>query len=234
MSDEGAALLRGADPSLKLKRYTPDSSHPWMLEKHPWAAQVPIALYRYGNAYFKVHETDEIDPDASVIRAHVYNIVPGSAILKKEAGEWGRKTKALASTIREITAGADKEATLLKYGREYGPGLRKALSDYQYVTTTHKADGGPAGSTLGDSTCSSFNDQTPDNCGGCTFNPSGAGGVEFGYGPGACLLTELFINAPEQGFGRAPLTPYSDRGRPGTPSSYQSPNQTRRRDPRRP
>jgi SAM-dependent methyltransferase len=200
------------------------------------ASPIPVPLYRYGNCYFLVHDTDKgnISPDMLMIRASVFAVQPGSSIAKQANWEWERKSRALASTINEIKGGADREATFMKYGRDYGPGLRKAISDYQFVTSNHKADGGggASGSETGDSTCSSFTQQAPDNCDGCTFNV-GTGGPEFGYGDGACLLTHLFLNAPAAGFGRGDQAAYSPQHTPGTPTVQTAPRD-RRHDPRRP
>jgi hypothetical protein len=196
-----------------------------------------IPLYRYGDRYFFVHESDRdaVSEDMLMIRAMVYNIVPGSSIKKRAGVEWDRKARALWQTINFIKTGGDKEAAFTKFGREYGPGLRKAVSDYLYVTQRQKQSdggGGSSGSTIGDSTCSSFDQQSADNCGGCTFNV-GTGGPEFGYGDGACLLTHLFLNAPDKGFGRGDQNAYQPAHTPGTPS-IQNLNKTRRTDPRRP
>lgn len=200
--------------------------------------EVPVPLYRYGSVYFLAHEGDwsRIAAEVLMVKGHVYNIKPGSSHAKRVVigfADWERKSNALAGAIREIQVGGDREATFTKYGRDYGPGLRKAVSDYLYITQRQKQSdggGGDSGSTIGDSTCSSFTQQSPDNCDGCTFN-SGTGGPEFGYGDGACTLTQLFLNAPEKGFGRGEQSPYNDARRPGTPG-VQPVERTRQRDPR--
>lgn len=196
-----------------------------------------IQLYRYGDRYFFVHETDReaVSEDMLMIRAMVFNIVPGSSITKRANANWDRKSRALAQAINFIKTGGDREAAFVKFGREYGPGLRKAVSDYLFITQQHKKSdggGGSSGSNIGDATCSSFDQQSPDNCDGCTFNV-GTGGPEFGYGDGACLLTHLFLNAPDKGFGRGDQNAYQPQRTPGTPS-LQNLNKTRRSDPRLP
>lgn len=201
------------------------------------ASPVPVPLYRYGDRYFLVHASDKrnVSPEMLMIRAHVFAVTPGSSIVKKASGSWDRKARALSAAINEIKTGSDREAVFQKYGREFGPGLRKAVGDYLYIVNfSKKSDGGggSSGSTIGDATCSSFSNQSPDNCGGCTFN-SGTGGYEFGYGDGACLLTHLFLNAPDKGFGRGDPAAYDPEHTPGKPSVQDRPR-NRRTDPRLP
>lgn len=197
-------------------------------------ADVPLPVYKYGGAYFLVHESDRDRlSDLPMVRVEVYEIKPGSSIAKRAAVDWSAKSRALASAINEIKAGGEKEAVFIKYAREYGPGLRKAVQDYLFVTSAKRADGGEGpGTNTGDSTCSSFNEQSADNCDGCTFNV-GTGGPEFGYGDGACLLTHLFLNAPADGFGRGDQNAYDPQHTPGT-HNLQKPIRQPRTDPRLP
>jgi ubiquinone/menaquinone biosynthesis C-methylase UbiE len=187
------------------------------------SSSVVVSLYQYGDRYFLAHPSDRqhINPEALMVRAQVYRITPGSSIVKHASVDWDRKARTLAAAINEIKRGANKEAVFTKYGREFGPGLRKTVSDYMFVTSNKKGDGGagPPGSSFGDSTCSSFEQQTPDNCKGCTFSPN-MGGNEFGYGDGACLLTHLFLNAPEGGFGRGDTRPSNPDRTIGTPGTH--------------
>jgi hypothetical protein len=181
-----------------------------------------VPLYQYGDRYFLVHETDRqhISDEMLMVRAQVYAITPGSSIVKRADVHWSQKSRALSAAINEIKGGADREATFIKYAREFGPGIRKAIHDYLFVTSARKGDGGggPPGSSFGDSTCSSFEQQSPDNCSGCTFAPN-MGGYEFGYGDNGCLLSDLFLNAPEAGFGRGDTRPSNPDRAIGTPGT---------------
>lgn len=178
---------------------------------------LPIAVYQYGNKYFLVHEVGRDvdvlaaaqDRGLSYIFAHVYTITPGSSIKKFALNTHDgflRRSKALAQSIWEIEAGADKESTFLKYSREFGPRLPKAVHDYLYIQQQSKESSNEDTPSSSGGSCETFwNEQSADGCNGCTYNTWGGGGndSEPGYGDtGGCLLTHLFLNAPEHGFSR--------------------------------
>lgn len=174
-----------------------------------------IALYQYGDRFFLKDETPRLvatlrkirETGLSYVEARVIQVIPGSSLLKREANlnVWRNKTKALRSAIADIQNGHSREAVFLKYGGEYGPGLPQAVNDYLWLKGSGREH------------CASFVEQSADNCGGCTFNPNGGGNVEYGYGEGACLLSDLFLNAPEKGFGKMPPEAYTSGPNIGTP-----------------
>lgn len=202
---------------------------------------IPVRVYRYGSRYFPVDEYDaqrvayELERQTPYLQVDVTNVVPGSSIAKRVVGtveDFNRKSRLLAEAIHEISGGMDREAVFVKYGRDYGPGLRRAVNDYFYVQSIQEkdADAGSIDDTAGGGgTCSQFwNGQTADNCAGCTFDV-GTGGYEFGYG--GCLLTHLFLNAPDVGFGRGEPASYDTEHKPWNPSlQKQSPPNYRLKD----
>jgi len=188
-------------------------------------ANHPVSLYQYGSNFYLVDENDNVrlGTDAYVW-ADVTRIVAGSSLRKRYTAsidEFNQKSKALANAIHEIHGGSEREAVFMKYGRVYGPGLRQAVSDYFYIQSLNKnAETDPpyGDSAAGD--CDTFwSGQSPDNCEGCTFN-AGTGGPEFGYG--GCLLTQLFLNSPNKGFGKGDEAGYDYEHMPGKPSVQKS------------
>lgn len=190
---------------------------------------LPLQLLQAGDQYFLMEESERNQDVLQAIRAssrpvilaEVTRIIPGSSIQKRVISSWDdfrKKSRLLSNAIHEIQAGTDHEAVFLKYSREFGPGLRGLVNDYFYVKDQQQkeADAGSIDDTAGGSGCSSFwNDQTADNCAGCTFNV-GTGGLEYGYG--GCVLTDLFLNAPEDGgHGRSDQSGYNDENTPGKP-----------------
>jgi len=136
------------------------------------SASIPVPLYQYGSMYYLVHDTDADKIAGSYVWADVTRIVPGSSIQKRyiaSIDEFTKKSKALANAIYDIQNGEDKEAVFLKYGRVFGPGLRKAVSDYFYVQSlSKKSADGESDDSGGD--CSTFwAGQTHEACRGCTF-----------------------------------------------------------------
>lgn len=174
----------------------------------------PLFLYQYGSAYFLVHESDAgrlqkaRKEGLMCVTANVTKVTPGSSIRKRAAlssSEWQKKIRMLRAAIDEVSAGADKESVFLRYGREYGPGLRTAINDFLYVKSQQTEN----------VRCANWeNQQSADNCGNCTFWPNGGGSVEFGYGGNGCHLTDFFLNSPDSGFSRQSPTSYDSESNP--------------------
>lgn len=247
------ALDLAAEPVSRDDRLTGDLVHEgerWIpvrriegtegFESSEGSAAVPVRVYRYGSRYFPVSDYDaervayEMEKQTPYMHVDVTSIVPGSSIAKRTIAtvdDFNRKSKLLAEAIHSISGGMDREAVFLKYGRDFGPGLRRAVNDYFYISSLQQkdADAGSIDDTAGGGgTCSQFwNNQTPDNCEGCTFDV-GTGGSEFGYG--GCLLTHLFLNAPDAGFGRGDPAAYDTDHMPGSPSVQKRPMNFRLRD----
>jgi hypothetical protein len=200
-----------------------------------------LEVYQYGNFYFLKNETRDArmlvaqrrnELASSHVHVNVTKIIPGSSIRKRAAlsvEEWGNKTKVLRAALEELEAGEDKESVFLKYGRDYGPGLRAALDDFLHVQGQLKQSGEGQEGEKGSVRCATYwHEQSADNCGGCTFWPAGGGDQEFGYGDNGCLLSDFFLNRPDPGFARRRQAPGDVVNQLATPSVQKSP----RRGPR--
>lgn len=201
----------------------------------PAASTGPIRVFAYGSRYFPIDEATEkrvateLALGTMYLEADVTRIIPGSSIAKQHVAsieDFNAKSKALSEAIYDIQAGQDREAVFMKYGRVFGPGLRKALDDYFYIQSMNRdADTDAVGDQTGGGCDTFWEGQTADNCEGCTFNV-GTGGPEFGYG--GCWLSHLFLNAPDAGFGKGDQPVGYDPGHtPGTPTEQKRPTNYR-------
>jgi hypothetical protein len=156
-----------------------------------------VRLIRYGRRFIPAtaRDKDQIQAVAGYIEAEIFTVVPGSSIKKRfitNRSQLEYKSRVLSAAIRSVLSGEDIGVVMERHGREFGPGLRKAVTDYVYARRATETD-----------TCYTFHEQTPDGCGGCTFGGD-TGGPEFGYGAprNRCMLTPVFLDVPDDGFGR--------------------------------
>jgi hypothetical protein len=183
-----------------------------------------VNLIRYGSRLLPATERDRQALRAGGYHeAQITRVVPGSSIRKQHIlsrEDFTRHCQVLASAITMvlrsrsvISRGIRVKAAVRTFGRAFGPGLRHAIADYLYLRGDYGFDRDPPGGGM----CSTFNDQTADNCDGCTFS-CGTGGSEYGYGVNYCLLTNLFLNAPDAEFGHGDESAYDPEHTPGGPS----------------
>lgn len=178
-----------------------------------------VRVFRYGHRFFPATEEDRkaLAEADGFVEVEEYCIVPGSSIRKRHAmspEEFQRKAALLQEAIQTFHDGMDPD-TVAYYRRAYGPGFDEVLADYHLATRQL----GPV--------CGSFHQQTEDDCEGCTFNV-GTGGPEFGYG-GGCVLTEVFNESPDAGFGRGDPNGHDPDHTPGKGTQTTHPPRSTRR-----
>lgn len=178
---------------------------------------VPVMLYRYGSQYFFVNKNDKprtgTNADGRVL-GRVFAIVAGSSAARR-THSLQTIQKSLSIARRLIDRGANVRQ-VAEYFDKKVHGVVRHIWDYAQKTSVHNfvMHGTLSGYQVGDLPMSNITQQTSDECGGCTYN-AGTGGTEFGYGFGKSILSDLFLNSPNEGFGRGDPAAYDPQRTPG-------------------